>query len=107
MVFLGILLDGVSMSPALPIDKRDKALNMLNYFIDKRKVTVKHLQTLTGYLNFLTKVIHLGRVFTRCMYSKYSEITQDKSGKFKQYHHVSIDKEFKFDCAVWHEFLLH
>ena len=106
LVFLGILLDGVSMSLALPIDKRDKALKMLSYFIDKRKVTVKHLQTLTGYLNFLTKAIHPGRVFTRHMYSKNSEITKDKSGKFKQYYHVSIDKEFRFDCAMWCEFLL-
>ena len=48
------------------------------------------------------------------MYSKYSNIVNVCPGskydtssrfKFKQYHHVRLDSEFKLDCKVWLEFL--
>ena len=65
---------------------------------------VKQLQQLTGYLNFLCKVIHPGRAFTRGMYSKFSNIL-DGNTKLKPYHHIKLDNEFKFDCQVWKQFL--
>ena len=74
LVFLGILLDGQHMFLAIPEDKRIKAINMLRRFIDKKKATVKELQQLCGYLNFLNRAIHPGRVFMRRMYAKYTKI---------------------------------
>ena len=88
VIFLGILLDGFHHSLSVPIDKKETALTLLNYFLNKKKTTVKHLQSLTGYLNFLSKAIFPGRTFTRRMYSKYSTILGDKTGKHKSYHHV-------------------
>ena len=74
--------------------------------IDRKKTTVKDLQSLCGYLNFLNKVIFPGRVFTCRMYSKYAQITGNtEAKKLKQHHHVKLDKEFKSDCAVWLSFL--
>ena len=61
--FLGMLLDGTRQVIAIPIEKKDKAEKMLLFFIDKRKATVKELQRLAGFLNFLTKVIMPGRGF--------------------------------------------
>lgn len=58
-----------------------------------------------GFLNFLSWAIFPGRAFTRSMYAKYSRTINDKSGKFKKYHHVRLDQEFKFDCDVWKLFL--
>ena len=52
MIFLGILLDGWNQLLIIPMDKRVKALNLLNWVIQKRKVTVKFIQQLTGTLNF-------------------------------------------------------
>ena len=107
VVFLGILMDGEHLVLSLPIDKRDKAINMLLYFVNRRKATVKHIQTLTGYLNFLGKAIFPGRAFTRRMYSKFSFLDKKHSHKsvLKLYHHVATDKEFKLDCQVWLKFL--
>ena len=102
MVFLGILLDGQRMLLSLPIEKQQKALNLLNDLTGKRKITVKQLQTLTGYLNFLTRAIFPGRTFTRRIYSKYT----DRNRKLRQHHHVAIDSEFRFDCEMWRFFLL-
>ena len=105
VVFLGILVDGKNLMLRVPVDKKDKALRLLNHFSSKKKATVNELQQLTGFLNFLTKAIFPGRAFTRRMYSKYSHILDDKNGKYKKYHHVRLDREFKFNCQVWQSFL--
>ena len=104
IIFLGIMLDGEHFTLSIPEDKRAKALTMLELFTDKKKSTVKHLQILTGYLNFLSRAVVPGRAFTRRIYAKFSNLDRTK---LKHYHHVSLDAEFKFDCEVWRLFLLH
>ena len=87
---------------------------MLSKFLENRKATVKDLQTLCGYLNFLNRAIHPGRCFMRRMYSKYADLwnkkatSKDQNKKLlKPYHHVKLDKEFKADCKIWLSFLMH
>ena len=46
MVFLGILLNGYALTLGIPMEKKEKALNMINQFIDKRKATVNEVQSL-------------------------------------------------------------
>ena len=111
-VFLGILPNGQWFTLAVPLKKKDRAIFLLKSFVERRKVQVKDLQMLCGYLNFLCRAIHPGRVFTRCMYAKYSHVIDTKtiwtnSGKpgLKKHHHVRLDKEFRFDCRVWLSFL--
>ena len=69
IIFLGILLDGKTLTLSIPLDKRIKAINMLQMMCAKRKATVKELQVLSRYLNFLCKAIFPGRTFTRRMYA--------------------------------------
>ena len=93
--------------------------------IHKRKSTVKELQSLCGFLNFIGKAVFPGRTFTRQMYSKYSTVMYLPGGqvekfkgweidalgnrtqkfKLKPHHHVRLDTEFKSDCQIWLEFL--
>ena len=103
MTFLGNLLDGINLIIAIPLDKQQKAINLLNGFEGKKKAMVKQLQVLTGYLNFLSRAIFAGRAFTRRIYTKFTS----KTKKLKQHHHVSLDQEFRFDLEVWRIFLLH
>ena len=106
IVFLGILLDGKHLTLSIPLDKQTCALKLLNDLSDKRKITVKQMQTLTGYLNFLTKAIFAGRMFTRRMYSKYANIKAARAGnKLKPHYHICMDHEFRFDCEIWRTFL--
>ena len=87
---------------AIPKEKRQRAIDLLNIFIGKKKSTVKELQRLARYLNFLNRAIFPGRSFTQRMYTKF------KSGQFKKlknHHHVRLDSEFKEDCKTWLEFL--
>ena len=101
IVFLGILMDGERLFLSIPMEKQEKALRLLNEITEKNKITVKQLQVLTGYLNFLTKAIHSGQTFTRRMYAKFTGL--DK--KLKQHHHINIDSEIRFDCEIWRLFL--
>ena len=110
VIFLGILLDGATLTLSIPMDKRDKAIRMLNYFSDRKKATIKQLQVLTGYLNFLTRAIFPGRAFTRRIYTKFSNKMVKPLGsmsRLKSYHHVRLDQEFKSDIEVWRIFLSH
>ena len=109
IIFLRILLNGESFTLSVPLDKKLKALNLLNDISSKKRATVNQLQVLTGYLNFLTKAIVPGRMFTHRMYAKYSYLSNKltKAGKkLKPHHHVALDAEFRFDCELWHTFLL-
>ena len=106
IIFLGILLDVVNMTLSIPLEKQQKALNLLKGSLAKKKATIKELQVLTGYLNFLTKAIFPGRIFTRRMYAKYANLKNVRVGaKLKPHHHVRLDGEFKFDCEIWRIFL--
>ena len=82
------------------------------YFINKKKATVKQLQSLAGVLNFLNRAIHPGHVFTRRMYAKFSHVVKIDNNpnanpeitlkfKLKQFHHVNLDAEFHRDCQTW------
>ena len=78
ITFLGILLNGDTFSLSIPENKVNKALNMLHWTIQQKKVTIKHIQRLTGTLNFLNKAIVPGRAFTRGMYASLT--LTDKAG---------------------------
>ena len=105
ITFLGFLLNGAQFYLCILEEKRDKAVNNLNEVINKRKVTVKQIQSLAGLLNFLNRAIIPGRAFTRRMYSKYEGIVKKSDDKLKHYHHVKVDQEFKADCMMWLKFL--
>ena len=116
VIFLGILLDGRHYIMRIPLEKRMKAIKLICNILDqkKSKATVKELQELCGYLNFLCKAIFPGHPFIRYMYAKYSNCVHvagnskdSDTSKFhlETYHHVRIDREFKADCRNWLEFL--
>ena len=56
VIFLGIRLNGSDLTMNIPLETRDRAIEMLIEIINKKKVTVKQLQQLCGYLNFRAKL---------------------------------------------------
>ena len=122
LVFLGILLNGFNLTLGVPEEKRQKALFLLRKMMDKHKSTVRDLQLLCGFLNFLNRAIYPGRAFLRRMYSKLAIVgvqTQYKNNgkllplenkpksKLTPYHHVTLDSNFRADCKTWIKFLDH
>ena len=68
LVFLGLLLDTERQLVCIPDDKMKKALEMINWFLQRRKATVLQFQKLCGSLNFLCRCIIPGRAFVRRLY---------------------------------------
>ena len=105
IVFLGVLLNGMTLMLSTLHDKRIKVINLLKWGIEQRKVTIHYIQKLTGTLNFLNRAIVPGRIFTRGMYEKLT--LKDKMGKpLKQHHHVYLSKDFVQDAKIWLKFLV-
>ena len=100
--FPGILLIGDLFLLALPNEKVNRAIYLLRCCLDKKKATVKEIQSLTGLLNFLNRAIVPGRAFTRCMYAQVSGSVE----RLHNHHHVSLSAEFRGDCRVWLKFLV-
>ena len=96
MTFLGMLIDTVNQCVAIPIEKIQKAKELIGEVLLKksRKITLKQLQKICGFLNFLGKCVIPGRVFTRRLYV-YTSNT-----KLLPHHHIRITGEMKADLEM-------
>ena len=84
LVFLGLLIDSVNQVVCLPKEKVEKALEMIDFFLSSKKVTVLQVQKLCGYLNFLCRCITPGRTFIMRLYSLIA------NDNLKQHHHIKL-----------------
>ena len=100
LTFLGLLIDTIGGFISIPADKLVRALSLIEAILTRKngKTTVKELQRLCGFLNFICRCIVPGRAFTRRLYSKFSSA-------MKPHHHISINKEMREDLKVWEIFL--
>lgn len=96
-VFLGLLINTLTRTISIPLEKREKAMQEIDLFIRSKKVTVHQIQKLGGRLNFLCRAIFPGRAFTRRI--------QNKANGLKQHYHVRVDREMGYDLKVWEKFL--
>ena len=67
--FCGVELDTEQMVICLPVGKSNKARNLVETAISQNSLSLLELQTLTGYLNFVSVVAPLGRRFLRRLYN--------------------------------------
>ena len=64
LVFLGLLLDTINQIVCIPKEKVDKAIDMIEFFLNRnnKKATVLQFQKLCGNLNFLCRCILPGSI---------------------------------------------
>ena len=104
ITFLGLLINTMNGTVSIPIDKVERAKNMISRLMSKHKMTIHEVQKLCGYLNFLCRAIVPGRSFTTRMYAPLR--IRNKQGQLlKKHHHVKITAEMKMDMNVWMGFL--
>lgn len=96
--FLGIQIDTVAMEFRLPIEKVLHIQSLLVFVMSKTKVRLKFLQSLQGLLAFTSRIMPMGRVFTKRLYRTISGISSPS-------HFVRITSEVIADFRVWLEFL--
>ena len=97
MVFLGMLIDTANQRVSVPVDKLTKGRMLIDSVINKKKLTLKQLQKICGFLNFLGRGIVPGRAFTRRLYPKTIDL--------KPHHHIRITQEMRLDLETWQVFL--
>ena len=101
-VFLGFLVDSKNGFVLIPLEKINKANDLLTEFLQlgKKKETVHHLQQLCGFLNLLCRCVVPGRAFTRWLYAPMKH-------NMKPHHHIKLTGELKMDLRVWQHFITH
>ena len=92
-----MLVNSVTQTISIPIEKRDKAVSLLWEILNSEKTTMLRIQQLAGLLNHLGKAIVPARAFTRRFYMKCVGL--------KQHHHIRVDKKLKYDWVTWLKFL--
>ena len=101
MVFLGFLIDCMTQTVCVPREKLMKVKELITNILanKKKKMTVKQMQQICGFLNFLGRCIVPGRAFTRRLYSYTA------NPKLKPHHHIRVNKEIRSDLEMWITFL--
>ena len=98
LTFLGLLIDTINQSIGIPIEKVERAKQLIASIIGCKKTTVHNMQKLCGFLNFLCRCIVPGRAFTRRLYSHFSS-------SMKPHYHLNVSHAIKQDLTVWLQFL--
>ena len=104
--FLGLLIDTLNQLICVPLEKIEKANELISNVLNKKnkKIKVHQLQQLTGFLNFLGKAVVPGRAFTRRLYAVEIDALEKD---MKKHHHIPITAEIRMDLELWQTFLQH
>ena len=78
------------MHAGLPEDKHERCRRLFTEFYNKRRVTLKKLQSLIGLLNFGSSVVLPGRAFLRRMINLTKGIR-------KPYHGIRLTRQYEED----------
>ena len=103
ITFLGFLINTVTQTVSIPIEKIEKAKHQLASILSNRKckVSVKQMEILIGFLNFIGRCIIPGRAFTRRLYA----VMANKN--LKPHHHIRLTHETILDLCMWEKFINH
>ena len=95
--FLGIEVDTEALIFRLPPNKLQRLQSELSRCIHRRSITKRELQSLTGLLQFATKVIRPGRPFLKQLYA------MQNIGSHPE-HHIRLNSAARADILWWHLF---
>jgi hypothetical protein len=95
--FLGISLNSLTWTAALPMDKVSAYSEHIEEAILRKKVTQQQLQSLVGKLSFATLVVP-ARAFLRRLIEKINTVKQP-------HHFITLTISMKEDLKVWLDFL--
>ena len=97
--YLGIEIDTVNFTISIPDEKVNELMEQMPWWCGRRTCTLRELQSLNGKLNFFSKAIRPGRMFTRRLIDLTSTVK-------KPSHYVTITKEAREDIHWWCELLM-
>ena len=97
--YLGIEIDTNNFTISIPHEKVNELMDQMPWWCGRRTCTLRELQSLNGKLNFFSKAVRPGRMFTRRLIDLTSTVQ-------KPSHYVTITKEAREDIHWWCELLM-
>ncbi|XP_071948797.1 uncharacterized protein [Antedon mediterranea] len=94
----GIEVDTVLMECRLPLPKITKTVTKITEFLNRKKVTLRDMQSMVGLLNYACSVVVPGRAFLRRMINLLS-LAKHPS------HFIRLTHGVKDDLRIWLTFL--
>ena len=98
--YLGFIIDTELMMVLIPPDKISKLHDLLVPMLNKRKMLVRDLESVTGLMSYCSRAIPSSRAFIRRFYDLLSSIKNRKP-----LYKVRINNEVKADVTMWLQFL--
>ena len=98
LTFLGIEIYTIALQICLPEDKLINLRRELLQVVSKRVISKKALQSITGLLQFATRVVRPGRPFLRRLYA-LQEVGSHPM------HHIRLNNAARADILWWHLFM--
>ncbi|PPQ83082.1 hypothetical protein CVT24_012140, partial [Panaeolus cyanescens] len=95
--FLGIELDSLRMEARLPTDKLKILTDLLTDWQNKRLVSLRETQELSGYLQFASQVIPFSRSFMRRIFDFQSRF-------HSRFHRLHVSSGVRADLRWWTTF---
>ncbi|KAK6169930.1 hypothetical protein SNE40_018448 [Patella caerulea] len=96
--FLGITPDSDLMEARLPADKLSKCWDLLDRYSNKKKISLRDLQSMIGTLQFAISVVLPGRTFLR----RLIDLT---IGIRRRFYMIRLNSGARSDIAIWKNFL--
>ena len=96
--YLGIEIDTVNFTIHIPQNKVDELMAQMPRWCGRRTCTLRELQSLNGKLNFYSKAVPPGRMFTRRLIDLTRTVT-------KPSHYITMTREAREDVHWWCELL--
>ncbi|CAC5416630.1 unnamed protein product [Mytilus coruscus] len=98
LVFLGVEIDSTSLELRLPLTKLEQLRAELADFKQRKHVSKKQLQSLSGKLNWASSVVHGGRVFLRRIIDGIMKLKHD-------WHKMRLCGDILHDIHWWYNFM--
>ena len=94
LTFLGVELNSIEMTIALPQEKIECFKEMLHTFSQKKRASRKQLEKLCGKLSWAASVIKAGRCYLRRIFNLLLPLC-------KPYHKIQLTADFYADIQLW------
>ena len=102
LTFLGIIIDTVNLELRLPTEKLHRLQALLEKWIRYKCCKKKDLESLVGYLQDASRVVHSGRTFTRRLIDLLKSARHRTANSFSR-----LNAEARSDIFWWHSFIQH
>ena len=97
MEFLGNTVDTVKMTLEVSPERKQELMQLINKWLNRKRLRQKQLQSLIGKLSFVTNCVRPGRLFLSRMIDVLKQCYKDGKN--------TITQEFMEDLRWWKEFL--